>query len=147
MRDEPGEAPYAGRLRSIENWIGGSNYSPRGARNAPPPPATVPGYMHDLLAFANRDDAPSVVQAAIVHTQFESIHPFTDGNGRIGRAMINTVWRRRGATAHVVVPLASALVARRDHYFDLLDAYHTGDVRPLIAATNAVGPLTAAPAS
>ncbi len=76
---------------------------------------------------------PALVQAAIAHAQFESIHPFTDGNGRIGRALVNTVLRRRGATTRVVVPLASALVARRDRYFDLLNAYREGDVRPLIA--------------
>jgi Fic family protein len=133
MRDEPGEAPWAGRLRTIQNWIGGSNYSPRGALYVPPPPTTVPDYMDDLLTFANRDDLPALVQAAIAHAQFESIHPFTDGNGRIGRALINTVLRRRGATTRVVVPLASALVARRDGYFDLLNAYRTGDVRPLIS--------------
>lgn len=133
MRDDPSEARYAGRLRSVQNWIGGSNYSPRGALYVPPPPATVPDYMTDLLTFANRDDLPALVQAAIAHAQFESIHPFTDGNGRIGRALINTVLRRRGATTRVVVPLASALVARRDRYFDLLNTYREGDVRPLIA--------------
>ncbi|MGH8963149.1 MAG: Fic family protein [Jatrophihabitantaceae bacterium] len=133
MRDDPGEAPYAGRLRTVQNWIGGSNYSPRGALYVPPPPTTVPDYMNDLVTFANRDDLPALVQAAIAHAQFESIHPFTDGNGRIGRALINTVLRRRGATTRVVIPLASALVTRRERYFDLLTAYRTGDVRPLIA--------------
>jgi Fic family protein len=133
MRDDPSEALWAGRLRTVQNWIGGSNYSPRGALYVPPPPATVPDYMDDLLIFANRDDLPALVQAAVAHAQFESIHPFTDGNGRIGRALINTVLRRRGATTRVVVPLASALVARRDGYFDVLNAYRAGDVRPLIA--------------
>ncbi len=133
MRDDPSEAPYAGRLRTVQNWIGGSNYSPRGALYVPPPPATVPDYMADLLTFTNRNDLPALVQAAIAHAQFESIHPFTDGNGRIGRTLINTVLRRRGATTRVVIPLASALVARRDGYFELLNAYRTGDVRPLIA--------------
>jgi Fic family protein len=133
MRGDPGEAPYAGRLRTVQNWIGGSSYSPRGAVYGPPPPATVPAYMADLLTFANRNDLPALVQAAITHAQFESIHPFTDGNGRIGRALINTVLRHRGATTRVVVPLASALVVRRDRYFDLLNAYRAGDVRPLIA--------------
>jgi Fic family protein len=133
MRDDPGEASYAGRLRTVQNWIGGSNHSPRGALYVPPPPETVPDYMEDLLVFANRDDLPILVQGAIAHAQFESIHPFTDGNGRIGRALINTVLRRRGATTRVVIPLASALVARRDHYFDLLDSYRAGNVRPLLA--------------
>lgn len=132
MRDDPAEAPYAGRLRNMQNWIGGSDHSPRGALYVPPPPATVRSYLDDLLAFTNRNDLPALVQAAIAHAQFESIHPFTDGNGRIGRALINTVLRRRGATSRVVVPLASALVAHRDRYFDLLGSYRQGDIRPLI---------------
>ncbi len=90
--------------------------------------------MDDLVAFANRDDLPALAQAALAHAQFESIHPFTDGNGRIGRALINTVLRRRGATARIVVPLASALVAHRERYFDLLNAYRSGEVRPLLAS-------------
>jgi hypothetical protein len=77
-------------------------------------------YMNDLLVFANRDDLPVLAQAAVAHAQFESIHPFTDGNGRIGRALINAILRRRRTTSRVVVPLASALVAHRDRYFDLL---------------------------
>jgi Fic family protein len=88
---------------------------------------TVAGYLDDLITFANRTDIPVLAQVAIVHAQFESIHPFTDGNGRIGRALINTVLRRRGATGRVVVPLASALVARRDEYFDHLGAHRWAD--------------------
>lgn len=133
MRDEPGEAPHAGKLRTVQNWIGGSDYSPRGALYVPPPHETVAAYMKDLIAFANRGDLPALAQAAVAHAQFESIHPFTDGNGRIGRALINTILRRRGATTHVVVPLASALVARRDHYFDILNSYRAGNLRPLLS--------------
>jgi Fic family protein len=134
MRDDPHDDGYAGRLRDMQNWIGFSDYSPRGALYVPPPPETVVTYLQDLLAYANRDDLPALVQAAIVHAQFESIHPFTDGNGRIGRALINTVLRRRGATTRVVVPLASALVAHRERYFDLLGGYRRGNVRQLIAS-------------
>jgi Fic family protein len=133
MGDEPGEAPHTGRLRTVQNWIGGSDYSPRGAHYVPPPHETVPDYMNDLITFANREDLPALVQAAVAHAQFDSIHPFTDGNGRIGRALINTVLRRRGATTQLVVPLASALVAHRDRYFDVLDSYRGGNLRPLIA--------------
>jgi Fic family protein len=132
MQDDPVEVRYAGRLRDMQNWIGGSDYSPRDALYVPPPPDTVEDYLDDLLAFANRDDIPALVQAALAHAQFESIHPFTDGNGRIGRALINTVLRRRGATTSVVIPLASALVARRDHYFELLNAYRQADLEPLL---------------
>ncbi len=134
MRDEPGERSYAGRLRDVQNWIGGSDYSPRNALYVPPPPETVADYLDDLGVFANRNDVPVLAQAAVAHAQFESIHPFTDGNGRIGRALINAILRRRGATTRVVVPLASALVAHRDRYFDQLTQYRSGEPRPLIHA-------------
>jgi Fic family protein len=134
MRDVPAEAHYAGRLRDMQNWIGGSDHSPRTALYVPPPPETVQTYMADLVTFANRDDLPALVQAALAHAQFESIHPFTDGNGRIGRALINMVLRRRGATSRTVIPLASALVAHRERYFELLDAYRRGEIRPLLAS-------------
>lgn len=131
MQEDPSEREYAGRLRDMQNWIGGSDYSPRNALYVPPPPDTVDRYLDDLLRFANRDDLPVLAQASVAHAQFESIHPFTDGNGRIGRALINTILRRRGTTTRVVVPLASALVAHRDRYFDLLGYYRDGDVRPI----------------
>ncbi|MGV9803656.1 Fic family protein [Mycobacterium sp. NPDC003449] len=132
MRHDPQEAPSAGQLRDVQNWIGGSDHSPRDALYIPPPPETVRIYMTDLLRFANRNDLPVLAQAAVAHAQFESIHPFTDGNGRIGRALINSILRRRGATTRVVVPLASALVAHRDRYFSVLNTYREGDLRPLI---------------
>ncbi len=132
MREDPTEGQHAGQLRTVQNWIGGSNYSPRDALYVPPPPDTVHAYMDDLMEFANRTDIPVLIQAAIAHAQFESIHPFTDGNGRIGRALINTIFRRRQATTHLVVPLASALVAHRERYFGALNTYRAGDLRPLI---------------
>lgn len=132
MENDPSERMHAGQLRSEQNWIGGSDYSPRGAAYVPPPHEAVQAYIEDLLEFANRDDVPVMLQAALVHAQFESIHPFTDGNGRIGRALINTVFRRRGVTTSVAIPLASALVAKRESYFDMLVAYRAGDAGPIL---------------
>jgi Fic family protein len=143
MVDDRFEHAYAGRFRDMQNWIGGSDHSPRNAIYVPPPPESVDGYMTDLMAFANRTDLPVLAQAAIVHAQFESIHPFTDGNGRIGRALINTVLRRRGATRRVVIPLASALVARRDDYFEVLGAYREGRIEPIIRAFTAAAEIAA----
>ena len=143
MAEDPAERPYAGRVRDMQNWIGGSDHSPRGAMYVPPPPDTVAGYLDDLVRFANRDDLNVLAQAAIAHAQFESIHPFTDGNGRIGRALINTVLRRRGTTSRVVVPLASALVARRDDYFDALGAYRHGDAGPIIESFSVASSIAA----
>jgi len=126
------DAKYAGQLRTVQNWVGGSNYSPRGADLVPPPPELVAELMADLITFMNRTDMPVFVQAAIAHAQFETIHPFTDGNGRIGRALVNAILRRRHATIKVVVPMASALAAHREHYFRDLETFRSGDAEPII---------------
>jgi Fic family protein len=144
MQDDPAERVHAGRLRDVQNWIGGSDHSPRNAIYVPPPPDLVPSYLADLIAFCDRSDLPAVAQAALAHAQFESIHPFTDGNGRIGRTLINAVLRRREVTRHVVVPLASALVAHRERYFELLDAYRRGHASPIITGLSEAARLAAA---
>nr|WP_241248342.1 Fic family protein [Nocardioides sp. KC13] len=129
----PDEAANAGRFRVVQNWVGGSDYAPRDTLHVPPPPETVVDYIEDLVAFANRDDLAPIAQAAIVHAQFESIHPFIDGNGRIGRALIHAVLRRRRASRHLTVPIASALVAHRDRYFAALNDYRAGTAATIIA--------------
>ncbi|MDP4332555.1 Fic family protein [Curtobacterium sp. A7_M15] len=127
MRDDPLDGRYAGRWRDVQNWIGGGA-TPRLARHVPPPPALVPELMDDLFEFLHRDDLHPIAQAAIAHAQFESIHPFTDGNGRIGRALVAAVLRRRGLARVVAAPVATALVAERDRYFWHLDRYRRGAV-------------------
>jgi len=129
---DPAERESAGRLRDMQNWVEGSDYSPRGATLIPPPADLVEPLFDDLVEFANRSDLPSLLQGAIAHAQFETLHPFTDGNGRIGRALVNAILRARGTTTRVVVPLASAFVARRDAYFASLDAYRLGDLEPIL---------------
>ncbi|HUX69862.1 MAG TPA: Fic family protein, partial [Cellulomonadaceae bacterium] len=131
MADDVDEKWDAGKLRTVQNWIGGSNRSPRGAVHVPPAPGRVPELMDDLVAFMRRTDIDPVVQGAVAHAQFESIHPFTDGNGRVGRSMINALWRYRGMTREMAVPVASAIVADRDRYFQLVNDYRGGDVEPL----------------
>ena len=132
LRDDPVDGRDAGRWRTVQNWIGGGR-SPRLAAYVPPPPELVPGAMDDLLAFVARDDVHPVAQAAIAHAQFESIHPFTDGNGRIGRALIGAVLRRRGITTAVTAPVATVLVADRARYFDHLVRYRSGAVHDFVA--------------
>jgi Fic family protein len=132
FRRNPEEAHRAGTFRTTQNWVGGSDYSPTGALHVPPPPETVPDYLDDLFAFANRDDLSPLVQAAIVHAQFESIHPFIDGNGRIGRTLIHAVLRRRRSTRHLTVPIASALVTDRDSYFAALNDYRAGRAHTIV---------------
>jgi Fic family protein len=132
MADEPAERGHAGRVRDMQNWVGGSDHSPRGAMLIPPPPELLGPLLDDLLGFANRRDVPSLLQATVAHAQFETLHPFADGNGRIGRAMVNAILRSRATTSRVVVPIASALVARRDEYFSALDAFRGGDLEPIL---------------
>ncbi|MDL9946920.1 Fic family protein [Gordonia sp. ABSL11-1] len=138
-RHEPDDV---GRLREVQNWIGGSDYSPRNALFVPPPPDLVTTLMSDVIEFSNRTDLPILAQAAIAHAQFESIHPFVDGNGRIGRALISAILRRRGLTNRVTVPLASAMLADTGRYFAELGRYRSGDVDGFVEYV-AVGTLHA----
>src|SRR5262249_55066856 len=112
----------AGRLREQQNWIGGSEYSPCAAAFVPPPPELVPGLIEDLCAFCNDDSLPAVAQAALAHAQFETIHPFPDGNGRTGRGLINLVLRRRGLATRVLPPIPLSLATWAKDYIDGLSA-------------------------
>ena len=71
---------HGGSLRRVQNWIGGSHYNPCSADFVPPPPDLVPGLVDDLCEFAGGDGLPALAQAAVAHAQFETIHPFVDGN-------------------------------------------------------------------
>jgi Fic family protein len=113
----------AGELRERQNWIGGNAYNPGRADFVPPPPERVKDLMDDLVAFMNRTDLPPVVQAAIAHAQFETIHPFADGNGRVGRALIHVVLRRRGLAPRYVPPVSLVLAADAKAYVGGLTAF------------------------
>jgi Fic family protein len=113
---------YAGSLRSEQNWIGGSSYNPCTASFVPPPPEFVPDLLEDLCDFCNTDALPAVAQAAIAHAQFETIHPFVDGNGRTGRALIHLVLRRRGLATRVLPPVSLVLATWAADYVLGLEA-------------------------
>jgi Fic family protein len=113
---------YGGRIRSEQNWIGGSDYNPCSATFVPPPPEYVRDLLDDLCSFCNDDSIPSVAQAAIAHSQFETIHPFADGNGRTGRALIHFVLRRRGLTTRVLLPVSLVLGTWARDYVEGLQA-------------------------
>lgn len=98
-----------GKIRSAQNWIGGSSYNPCSAAFVPPPPELVHDLLLDLCRFCNDDSLPAVVQAALAHAQFETIHPFIDGNGRTGRALIHLTLRRRGLAPRVLPPVSLVL--------------------------------------
>lgn len=106
----------AGRIRDEQNWIGGNDYNPCGADFVPPPPGEMKRLMADLWGAANDDTLPPIVQAALVHAQFETIHPFADGNGRAGRALIHVILKRRGLSPTYVPPISVILAKKRDGY-------------------------------
>ncbi len=118
---------HGGQLRTGQNWIGGSSYNPCSAEFVPPPPEAVAGLLDDLLAFCNDDSLPAIAQAAIAHAQFESIHPFVDGNGRTGRVLIHLVLRRRGLGRRVLPPVSLVLATwSRDYIGGLTGTRHVG---------------------
>mgnify|MGYP003288049504 CR=1 FL=1 len=113
---------HAGKLREQQNWIGGSSYNPCSATFVPPPWERVPDLFEDLCEFCNGDDLPAVAQAALAHAQFETIHPFVDGNGRTGRALIHVILRRRGLAPVVVPPVSLVLATWSEDYVKGLTA-------------------------
>jgi Fic family protein len=127
--------PYGGTFREQQNWIGGSEYNPCAAAFVPPPPEYVADLIADLVAFSNEDALPAVAQAAIAHAQFETIHPFVDGNGRTGRALVHLIFRRRGVAPHVLPPVSLVLATWAQDYIGGL------------AATRYRGPATGRAAS
>lgn len=113
---------YAGQIRDEQNWIGGSSYNPCSAAFVPPPPEMVDRLLQDLCAFCSSDSLPAVAQAALAHAQFETIHPFIDGNGRTGRALIHVILRRRGLAPTVVPPVSLVLATWSEAYVGGLTA-------------------------
>jgi Fic family protein len=112
-----------GAVREEQNWIGGNAYNPCSATFVPPPPDHVAGLLDDLIPYVNGDEHSAVVQAAIAHAQFETIHPFADGNGRSGRALIHIVLRRRGLAPTFVPPISLVLATWSDDYIAGLGSF------------------------
>lgn len=130
MHDEPHTAP--GRYRDEQVWVGGSSASPHGATFVAPGPARVADAITDLCEFIARTDVPLVVQCAVAHAQFETIHPFRDGNGRVGRALVHAMLQHAGATTRATVPVSAGLLADTKGYFAALTSYRAGDPGPIV---------------
>lgn len=113
---------HAGKLRTSQNWIGGSDFNPCSATFVPPPHEHLESLLEDLCAFCNRDSLPTIAQAAVAHAQFETIHPFVDGNGRTGRALIHVVLKRRGLAPKVLPPISLVLATWSADYVTGLTA-------------------------
>jgi len=123
LMDNSPTRDLGGVVRHEQNWIGGSSFNPCNAAFVPPPPEHIDALLADLLDYVNGDDHSPLVQAAIAHAQFETLHPFGDGNGRTGRALIHVVLRRRGLAPTFVPPVSLVLATWSDDYVDGLMTY------------------------
>lgn len=110
-------------LRQEQNWVGGPGWSPLRAAFVPPPETEVPRLVADLARFVTDTSGNPVVRAAIAHAQFETIHPFIDGNGRTGRALIHTVLRRADALRNALIPISTVFAGDTDAYIAGLTDY------------------------
>jgi Fic family protein len=125
-----------GGWRSEQVWIGGGSISPHSAEFVPPHHDRVAGLMADLVRFVQRTDVPVLAQAALAHAQFETIHPFPDGNGRTGRALLQSMLRASGVTENVAVPVSAGLLHDTEGYFRALDDYRAGRPEAIVDAVS-----------
>jgi Fic family protein len=128
------EPEIAGRWRDEQVWIGGGNLSPHGADFVPPHHSRLGPGIADLVTFLGRDDLPVLIHAATAHAHFETLHPFPDGNGRTGRALVHAVLRNKRLVRNVTVPVSAGLLVDIDSYFAALGSYREGDLEPIVAA-------------
>lgn len=128
-RGQPHAGP--GRFRTQAVWIGASP-TPHGAAFVPPEHTRVQESIADLCRFTARTDLPLVTQAALAHAQFETIHPFTDGNGRTGRALVHALLTAGGATTRTTLPVSAGLLRDTDAYSEALTAYRDGDPNSIV---------------
>ena len=126
------EPAIAGKWRVEQVWVGGTTYGPHATDYIAPHYDRIPAAITDLVRFAQRNDIPTLTHAAIAHAQFETIHPFLDGNGRTGRALIHSMLRAKGLTRKVTVPVSAGLLTDTRHYFDTLTRYRLGDIAPIV---------------
>jgi Fic family protein len=128
----PGGLDITGQFRDRQVWIGGSDFGPHGAMFVPPRHQLVGAAIDDLITFIDRDDIPVLAHAALAHAQFETIHPFRDGNGRTGRALLHAQLRHKRLTRAVTVPVSAGLLTNTDAYFEALSAFRNGDIAPIV---------------
>lgn len=120
-----GEGKQPGELRRSQNWIGGTR--PGNAAFVPPPPEHVPALLADMERFIHDDGTalPPMVRVALIHAQFETIHPFLDGNGRIGRMLIAALFEHWGLLVEPLIYLSGYLKQHQAEYYRRLSAIRT----------------------
>lgn len=122
MKGQRGGQALPGEFRTTQNWIGPAGAMLAEAAFVPPPPATLMTHLGALEKFLHARDVPLLVQAGLAHAQFETIHPFVDGNGRLGRLLITLMLCERGALARPLLYLSLHLKKNRAEYYARLQA-------------------------
>ncbi len=122
MNNTRGSNKHPGEFRSTQNWIGGTR--PGNARFVPPPPHQLMGCLDSFEKFLHNKSVqlPALVKAALAHLQFETIHPFLDGNGRLGRLLITLILYVEGVLQQPLLYLSLYLKTHRDQYYELLQS-------------------------
>ncbi len=120
-----GSTKLPGKYRRSQNWIGGTR--PGNALYVPPPPSHVPDLMSNLERFIHEHHPgiPTLVKASLIHVQFETIHPFLDGNGRLGRLLITLLLCASGVLRHPILYLSLYFKTHRSYYYELLQRVRT----------------------
>lgn len=123
LEDVRGEDRHPGEFRSTQNWIGPEGCNLADAEFVPPPPHEMKAALGRLEGFLHtREDLPALVHCAYAHAQFETIHPFLDGNGRVGRLLITLLLCESGILQRPLLYLSVYLKAHRAQYYDRLQA-------------------------
>ena len=126
MKGVRGERATPGEFRRSQNWIGPSGSTPATAPYVPPPPEHMQEALADWERFLReREKLPDLIQCALMHEQFEAIHPFLDGNGRVGRLLITLFLTERGRLSQPLLYLSAYIEAHRQDYYDLLQRART----------------------
>ena len=129
MEGVRGQEKSPGEFRYSQNWIGGQGSTIRNARYIPPNPEDMQKAMSDLEKYMNGDDSlDPLIQAALIHYQFETTHPFLDGNGRVGRLLITLFLMEKGILSHPALYISYFLKMNRIEYYDrMTQVRKTGD--------------------
>ena len=129
MEGVRGQEKNPGEFRYSQNWIGGQGSTIRNARYIPPNPEDMQTAMSDLEKYMNGDDSlDPLIQAALIHYQFETTHPFLDGNGRVGRLLITLFLMEKGILSHPALYISYFLKMNRIEYYDrMTQVRKTGD--------------------
>ncbi len=122
MNSVRGARKSPGKFRVDQNWIGGDNSTPETAKFLPPSPDDLPASLAAFETYIAGDDVDSLIQCAVVHAQFEILHPFNDGNGRIGRLLIPLFLFQKRTLASPMFYLSEYLESHRDRYYQRLRA-------------------------